>query len=449
MPATPSHPDDGDLAGPEADSDAPLATRPRWTYVLPYLGRVPPLTSRQWRILGLLTAAEFFDHYDIGIMGLALLQIQQGLGIAEESLAGVAAVVRLGVIPAVACTVLADRLGRRRLLLATILGFTLCTFGTAFVRDASQFMVLQFLARMFIYAETMLAAVVLAEELGARNRGWGIGVLGAMGALGHGLSAIVFGGVNLLPFGWRFLYVVGVAPLLLLAWFRRGLPETRRFGQHRAARRDRGDWRDWLRPFVDLMRMYPGRLAVLCSAAFPLDFVAITGVTFMAKTLQEVHGYAPAQVTILFIAGGAFGVLGNIVAGAWSDRFGRRIVVSALIALSALGFTGFYHFAGWLIIPAWIAMVFGLMGTNVLFKTMGSELFPTSYRATASGVRQVVGVLGGVLGLALEGTLYELTGSHSAAITLMIPVMAIPPLVIFAFLPETATRELEEIAPER
>ena len=94
-------------------------------------------------------------------------------------------------------------------------------------------------------------------------------------------------------------------------------------------------------------------------------------------------------------------------------------------------------------------MVFALMGTGVLFKAMGSELFPTSYRATASGVRQVVGVLGGVLGLALEGTLYELTGSHSAAITLMIPVMAISPLVIFAFLPETATRELEDIAPER
>ena len=60
-----------------------------------------------------------------------------------------------------------------------------------------------------------------------------------------------------------------------------------------------------------------------------------------------------------------------------------------------------------------------------------------------------MGVLGGVLGLALEGTLYQLTGSHSAAISMMIPVMLIPPFVVFAFLPETATRELEDIAPER
>ncbi len=447
MPASPSQHRDGD--GPEVAPETATPTRPRWTYVLPYLGRVPALSRRQWRILGLLTAAEFFDHYDMGILGLALLQIQRGLGIAEADLAGVAAVVRLGVIPAVAWTLLADRLGRRRLLLATILGFSVCTFGTAFVGDARQFRLLQFLARMFIYAETMLAVVVLAEELGARNRGWGIGVLGAMGALGHGLSAIVFGSVSLLPYGWRFLYVVGAVPLLGLAWFRRGLPETQRFEQHRAARRDHGGWRDWLRPFVLLMRMYPRRMAVLCGAVFPLEFVTITGITFMAKTLQEVHGYAPGQVTILFVVGGMVGILGNIVAGAWSDRFGRRIVVSVLIALGALGLFVFYRLSGWVIIPAWITLVFSLMGASVLFKTMGGELFPTSYRATASGVRQVVGVLGGVWGLALEGTLYQLTGSHSAAISMMIPVMLIPPFVVFAFLPETATRELEDIAPER
>ena len=70
------------------------------------------------------------------------------------------------------------------------------------------------------------------------------------------------------------------------------------------------------------MRMYPGRLAVLCCAVFPLEFVSITGITFMAKTLQEVHGYAPGQVMILFIAGGAFGILGNIVAGAFALHIG-------------------------------------------------------------------------------------------------------------------------------
>ena len=73
--------------------------RPWWTYAVPYFGRVPDLAPAQWRTLGLLGAAELFDHYDLGILGLALLQIQQGLGIGEGEIAGVTAVVRLGVIP--------------------------------------------------------------------------------------------------------------------------------------------------------------------------------------------------------------------------------------------------------------------------------------------------------------------------------------------------------------
>jgi hypothetical protein len=85
----------------------------------------------------------------------------------------------------------------------------------------------------------------------------------------------------------------------------------------------------------------------------------------------------------------------------------------------------------------------------VLFKAMGSELFPTSYRSTAAGVRTVVAVLGAFTGLYLEGPLYELTGSHAGAITLMLPVLVIPAFVVMAFLPETATRELEDISPER
>ena len=202
--------------------------RPWWTYAVPYPGAMPDLSRKQWSIMGLLAAAELFDHYDVGIMSLALSKIQIGLAIPEAEIAQVVAIVRLGMLPAFALTMMADRMGRRRLLLATILGFTICTGATALVRDTTDFMVLQFLARVFIAGETMLAVVVLAEELNAGDRGFGIGLLGALGALGHGLAAIVFGFVEFLPFGWRALYAVGVIPLLFLAWFRRGLPETQR-----------------------------------------------------------------------------------------------------------------------------------------------------------------------------------------------------------------------------
>ncbi len=421
--------------------------RPWWTFAVPYPGPMPKLARKQWSIMGLLAVAELFDQYDIGIMGLALSQIQAGLAIPEAQVAGVNAVIRLGMLPAFGLTIMADRLGRRRLLLTTIVGFTVCTFATGFVRDAREFILLQFLARVFIGGETMLAVVVIAEELSAGDRGFGIGLLGALGALGHGLAALVFGFVEVLPFGWRALYVVGVIPLLFLTWFRRGLPETQRFESHRRTLQGH-KLRDRIEPVLHLVRMYPRRMGVLSVAILPFDFVVATAFTFMPKTLQEVHGYSPGNVTALFLTAGGLAILGNIYAGILGDRFGRKPVMCAGMVLNAIAIVGFYNASGWMVPPLWVMAVFTITGVGVLFKALGSELFPTSYRSTASGMRAVVGTLGGVAGLAIEGPLYQLVGSHALAITCMAPVLVLPPILIATLLPETAARELEDISPE-
>jgi hypothetical protein len=64
-------------------------------------------------------------------------------------------------------------------------------------------------------------------------------------------------------------------------------------------------------------------------------------------------------------------------------------------------------------------------------------------------VRAVVATLGGALGLWTEGQLYGVVGSHADAITLMLVALPLAPLIVIVALPETARRELEEIAPER
>jgi putative MFS transporter len=410
---------------------------------------MPKLPRMQWRILGLLAIAELFDHYDVGLMSLALSQIQADLAIPEAEIAGITAVARLGMLLAFVLTIMADRFGRRRLLLFTIAGFTVCTGATSLADSAAQYMWLQFAARIFIGAESMLAVVVIAEELGAADRGFGIGLLGALGALGHGLAALVFGFVELLPFGWRALYAVGVVPLLFLTWFRRSLPETQRFEQQQQALGRVPGLRGHLKPALDLFRMYPRRMAVLCLAIIPFDFVVATAFTFMPKTLQEVHGYSPGNITVLFLTAGGLGILGNIYAGMLGDRFGRKPIMCAGMVLNGIALAGFYNASGFWLPPLWVMAVFTITGVSVLFRALGSELFPTSYRSTASGMRAVVGTLAGATGLAVEGPLYEIVGSHAAAITWMTPVLVLPPILIALFLPETASRELEDISPER
>ncbi len=409
----------------------------------------PPLTPRQWRVLLALGVANLVDNYDGALLGLALPQIQTGLAVPDEGVGHLLAIVRLGVLPAVLLTVLADRIGRRQLLLVTILGFTVFTALTAFAADAHGFMVLQFAARAFIAAENMLAIVVITEEFDARNRGWGIGILGALGAFGYGLASLMFSLVDVLPFGWRALYVLGALPLLLVAWFRRSLDETRRFAAHRAARADPGGWRAAVQPLRNLVRMYPGRMLALGAALFPFAFVTETAMFFPSKFLQEVHGYAPHDVAVMYLTIGVLGLLGNIVAGALGDRYGRKRVLIAGLLLNGAAAAAFYNLDGWLVPLAWGVMVLTVTMVIVLFAALGSELFPTSYRSTASGMRSVIATVGAASGLTLQATLYGALGSHGAAITAMLVLVPIAPLIIALGLPETARRELEEVSPER
>jgi hypothetical protein len=94
-------------------------------------------------------------------------------------------------------------------------------------------------------------------------------------------------------------------------------------------------------------------------------------------------------------------------------------------------------------------MMFTFMGCDVLFGALGSELFPTCYRSTASGVRLLASSVGGALGLWVESLLFPLAGSHATAITWMMAAAVVAPLIILLFIPETAARELEEVSPAR
>ena len=416
---------------------------------LPFLGTSPALTRSQWRLLGVVGAANLFDGYALAVFGLALPQIQAGLGVPEAQVGGLSAAVRLGVFPAFFMTILGDHIGRRRVLLLTVLGFTTTTFLTGLVQDAHQFMALQFLARMFIAAESMLAFVVIAEEFDADTRGWGIGMLGALGTFGHGLAALVFAIVNYLPFGWRAIYFLGAVPLLLFPWLRRSLSETRRFEAHLEARGEVSGLAAIFLPMRNLLRMYPGRMLILCIGLFPIAFALETAMTFVSKTLQQVHGYSPGGVATLFLSVGIVAPIGSVVAGSLGDRFGRKPVMILGLVVNYLMIELFYNTSGMWIPAAWGLMVVTSAMVLMLYNALGSELFPTSYRSTASGVRQMVATFGASLGMFAEGILYGLTGSHAAAITWMLVVTPIAPVMIAFFLPETASRELEEIAPEK
>lgn len=398
-------------------------------------------------MLGALGVAFLFNSYDIGVLNVALPQIQAGLGVPETQVGLLAGIVRLGVLPALALTMFADRVGRRRLLLVTVIGFSACTFLTAFCRGAADFIVLQFVARLFMYAQEMLAVVVITEELDAGARGWGIGMLMAFGGLGHGISAAVFATVDFLPYGWRALYFLGVLPLLLFPWMRRALGETRRFAVHQ---QQCGPLQAaWLDPMRELIARYPRRVVALTAALFPVAIAGGTIVQFQSKFLQAERGYSPAQVSVLFLVGGILAIGGGVLCGRASDHFGRRRVLSAAIVVNTVAAVAFYRGVGPIVPLAWVGVIFTQFGIDVLFAALGGELFATSHRSTASGVRSAVATLGIAAGLGCEGLLYVAFGSHGSAVSAMAGCALLGPVFLMLMVPETAGRELEEIAADR
>ena len=435
-----------DTPGHRLAADDDRTSRPAWVRVALFLGRPPALTRRQWRVLGLVAMASFFEMYDLYLFALTLKQIQADLAIPEASLGVLGSLVRLGAFPACVVALVADRVGRRKVLLGTILAYTLFTGATACAPNAQAFVLLQFCARTFAVAETLLAVVVIAEEFDPEVRGWGIGAVGAIQACGAGCAALLFMGVEVLPFGWRGLYLVGLGPLLLLAAWRRTLPETVHFAAHQATR---GPATPALRPLRDLVRRYPGRLCAVAAAVFLLELAEAPAGFFGPKYLQDVHGWTPAAVGLLTIAGGALAIVGNVVAGWGSDRWGRRRVALVFI-LGQVGWTlAYYSVSGPLLVVAWIGRIFMALGANVTLSAFGVELFPTSSRSTAAGLRLVFVTLGGSLGLLLEALLYGVVASHWVAIGALATLAVPGALLVARWFPETAGRTLDDIAPER
>ena len=114
-------------------SAQPPPEEPRKSIPLAFLGRTPPFTQRQRRVFLIAATAGFFDNYDRALLTLALKQIQKGLQISENALGTLLSVVRLGYIFSLFLTPLADVFGRRRLLLYTVVAYTVFT-GLAAIR---------------------------------------------------------------------------------------------------------------------------------------------------------------------------------------------------------------------------------------------------------------------------------------------------------------------------
>jgi putative MFS transporter len=436
---------------PESPEDEALEiapTRARRPWWLPHvLGRIPiGLESRHVSLVGIVSLAALFENYDMSMLTSALKQIRESLGLSQAEASSLFAWIRLGAIPAFLVLPLADRLGRRRVFLVAIFGMSIGTVASAFAQSAIQFVIAQTVTRTFLVASTACAVVIIAEELPARHRGWGIGILGAIGALGFGLGALLYARVDLLPYGWRALYMVGGVPLMMMPMFWRQVPETARFARDRASAGTSTSF-GVFEPLLELLRDHP--LRSLAVGAMALLFASGSSPAFglLSDFVQTTHGWAPSSYSLMAIVAGSFGILGNPFMGWAADRFGRRPVAMIAFGVFPLMALATYYGPSEAVPFFWIPFVFVLTGANVLMRIISSELFPTSNRNTAMGWETLMETLGSATGYALVGGL-TVVGASIAPAAVLISVLTVLGVFVVRLLPETAGRELESTSQQ-
>src|SRR5262249_958836 len=140
--------------------------------------------------------------------------------------------------------VLADYLGRKRSMTLTILAYSLLTGLSAFSWDWVSFAVFRFLVGLAIGSEWATGAAIMAELWPANSRGKGGAVLQSGYAMGRIVGLGGWLGMGTCgPDAWRYMYLIGVLPALMVFWIRRNIPESSRWEESNRRRRAAYDLR--------------------------------------------------------------------------------------------------------------------------------------------------------------------------------------------------------------
>ena len=401
------------------------------------------LSHQHRRLLLLLATATLFEGYDRFILSLALPYIAADLGVisqgagkeaAEGALGWALSLIRMGALLAVPLCLMADRVGRRGVLLVTVLGYTVVTALTGLSRGLTDLIALQFIAAMFLTAELALAQVVITEEFPPTARATGQGLLGAAAAVGAGLAAALFPVLVQSPLGWRGLYFVGVIPLLVVGYLRRSLPETSRWASLDDEARGQGGL---LRVFVPPYR-FRFVILVLLAAGATASFA--TAFSFASYRAISTFQWAPERVSTMILVGGGLGFWGWMVFGRMADLVGRRPTATLCLIGSAAAIAAFYRTS--MLFPAFAMLVFFESGITIGITSLSTECFPTVLRATARAWVTNAGMVGAVVGLALVGALSSAMGG-SAPVVALLGLMPLALVPLLWLVPETVGRELD------
>jgi MFS family permease len=406
---------------------------------LAWLREAPPEARRALIAAGL---GWMLDSFDVMLYALVLAALMGDLGI-DKTTAGQLGSLTLAAsaIGGILFGIIADRFGRTRALVASVIVYSVFTAACGLAQNVLQLAIFRLFLGIGMGGEWASGAALVSETWPAEHRGKALGLMQSAWAIGYGLAAIV--NMLVLPvWGWRAVFFVGVAPALFTIWVRRRVPEPALWHERR---RERTSLTAGLRElFSPRYRRFTIALTLMNSCtlfawwgfnlwipAFLSLPVSEGGVGLTARTMSML--VVVMQVGMWF---------GYVTFGFISDAIGRkRSYVSYLIAAAALMFA--YAAARDPIVLLVLGPFVAFFGTGYYtgFGAVTAEIFPTRIRATAQGFCYNMGRIASAAAPIIVGSLAQTRGFGAAFATAAVAFLVAAAWWIV--IPETRGRELD------
>ncbi len=359
------------------------------------------------------------DAFDAMLYSLVLASLMRDLGMSKTTAGSLGTLTLLASgIGGVLFGFLADRIGRKQALMASILTYSVCSFASGLATSIAMLAVARFVLGLGMGGEWNTGATLVAESWPTELRAKAISIVQSSWALGFAAAALVAGPVSRY-FGWRAVFFVGILPAVITLWIQRSVPESEMWREQLA--RPGPPTSESKSPPVDKLRA--GFLAKNTRNGAPEDDVSSFGsIAVIFRPPYVKHTFAlllfnffamfawwglftwlPPYLSLPIEQGGrGFGVLGmttllvvlnlcgmfpGYASFGWvADHIGRRkaFLVYSLVAACLIPLYAAARSQGVLLVLGTLVAFFGtgiFSGSGI----MGSEIFPTSVRARALG----------------------------------------------------------------
>jgi MFS family permease len=375
------------------------------------------ITRDQWRVLAAAKAGWMLDAMDFMLYAMAIGQLRAYFSI-NDATAGLLGTVTLAMsaFGGILFGVIADRIGRTRALMLTILIFSLASLGAATSQTIVQLLMWRALLGIGMGGEWASGAVLVSETWPPEHRNKAISIMQSGWALGYILAAVLAGVfIDTLGLGseaWRWLFAFGAVPALFVLWVRRSVPEPAVWTARRATA-GRGP-----NPFAVIFGpVYRARtlliIALNSAAQFGYWGIFFWLPGFLARPVEQ--GGAGMSVVgsigwIIPLQIGAY--LGYLTFGFIADRVGRRRTFILFMVAAALIVPIYGQMARNPLVLMLLGPLFGYVahGYFSMFGGFIAELFPTSVRATGQGTSYNLGRLAGAAAPYTIGAIATLPG---------------------------------------